>query len=50
MFPKLKARVAGIVAVMVGLPMAEQAQAQVGGIVFSVFDLIFSISNVAGDS
>ena len=51
MFPKLKSRMAGVFAVMLGLPLVETAHAQgVGGIVFSAFDLIFSVADVAGDS
>ncbi len=46
-----KKRTAGVIAVLLGLPLAETAHAQgVGGVVFSIFDLIFSIVDVAGDS
>lgn len=47
----MKKRTAGMIAVLLGLPLAETAYAQgTGGIVFSIFDLIFGIVDVAGDS
>ena len=48
---KLRWRVAALVAFLMGIPMVEQARADdVGDIVDSVFSLVYSILNVAGDS
>ena len=42
---------AGLVAFLMGIPMAEQAQAADGGsIVSAALDLALSIASVAGDS
>ena len=46
---KLRWYTAGLVAFVMGVPMAEQAEAN-GGIVWAALDLAFSIADVAGDS
>jgi hypothetical protein len=42
---------AALVAFVIGVPLAEQAEAaDGGGIVWAAIDLAFSIADVAGDS
>ncbi|MCK4340426.1 MAG: hypothetical protein KAY37_01720 [Phycisphaerae bacterium] len=50
-FKSLRWRTAGLVAFLMGIPMAEQAQAADGGnIVGAAIDLALSIASIAGDS
>ena len=47
---RLRWYTAALVAFVMGVPMAEQAEAANGGIVWAAIDLAFSIADVAGDS
>ena len=47
---RLRWYTAGLVAFVMGVPLAEQAEAADGGIVWAAIELAFSIADVAGDS
>ena len=47
---RLRWYTAGLVAFVMGVPLAERAEAASGGIVWAAIDLALSIADLSGDS